>query len=107
MKSRNRGDRFVADTSLYKQGKCQPGSHIPIVSEEQTKKEKSGIVIIFPWNIRDVISTKLHYVSELKGKYVPFIPEFKMTGRNLSLYKIEEEQVFESERSVIDNRMGI
>jgi len=47
MKSRNHGDIFVADTSLYKQGNCQTGSHVPIVSDEQIKKEKPGTVTFF------------------------------------------------------------
>jgi len=65
---------FVADVSPYKQGKYLPGSHIPIVNEEEIKKDKPGYVLILPWNIKEEIMAQLDYIRAWEGKFVVPIP---------------------------------
>jgi SAM-dependent methyltransferase len=65
---------FVVDASPIKQNKLLPGSHIPIVSEEVLRIEKPDYVLIFPWNIRDEISTQISYIKDWGGKFVVAIP---------------------------------
>ncbi|SFF18156.1 class I SAM-dependent methyltransferase [Thermoflexibacter ruber] len=69
---------FVADKSPYKQGKYLPGSHIPVVSEEELKAEKPDFVVIFPWNIQKEIEEQLSYIRSWNGKFVVAIPELKI-----------------------------
>ncbi len=65
---------FVVDASPYKIGKFLPGSHIPVVKEEEIKTEKPDYVIILPWNLKDEISNQLDYIRDWGGKFVVFIP---------------------------------
>ena len=67
--------KFVVDTSPYKQHKYLPGSHIPVVDEENIKEFKPDFVIILPWNIKKEISEQLSYIKDWGGKFVIFIPE--------------------------------
>lgn len=70
--------RFVVDASPHKQGKFLPGSHIPVVAEEEIEKTKPDYVIILPWNIKDEITSQLSYIQEWEGKFVVPIPEIKI-----------------------------
>ncbi len=67
--------QFVVDASPFKQGKYLPGSHIPIVTEEQIKKYKPDFVVIFPWNIKKEIEEQLTYIRDWGGKFVIAVPE--------------------------------
>ena len=69
---------FVVDASPYKQGKYLPGSHIPVVAEEEIKKTKPDYVLILPWNIKDEITGQLSYIREWEGKFVVPIPEIRI-----------------------------
>jgi len=65
---------YVVDASPFKQGRYMPGSHIPITSEERIRNEKPDFIIIFPWNIKDEVTTQLAYVREWGAKFVVAIP---------------------------------
>jgi cyclopropane fatty-acyl-phospholipid synthase-like methyltransferase len=69
---------FVVDVSPHKQGKYLPGSHIPIVSEQEICEEKPDIIVVLPWNIADEISEQLSYVKKWSCKFVLAIPELKI-----------------------------
>ena len=53
---------FVVDASPHKQGKFLPGSHIPVVREEEIRKVKPDYLIILPWNIQEEIIDQLSYI---------------------------------------------
>ena len=55
-----------------------PGSHIPVVSEGVLKLEKPDYVIIFPWNIKEEISTQIRYIKDWGGKFVVAIPNLEI-----------------------------
>ena len=42
---------IICDAAPSKQGKFMPGSHIPIVSQEELAKANPDYVLILPWNI--------------------------------------------------------
>ncbi len=69
---------FVVDKAPLKIGKYLPGSHIPIVTEENIKELKPDFVIIFSWNIKDEIINQLEYIKEWNGKFVVAIPELEI-----------------------------
>lgn len=75
---RNDVINFVVDASPHKQGKFLPGSHIPIVNEEEIKKNKPDFIIIFPWNIKEEIINQLNYIREWGGQFVISIPKFQI-----------------------------
>lgn len=69
---------FVVDASPYKQGKYLPGSHIPVVNEEEIKKHKPDYVLIMPWNIKNEIIHQLEYIRQWGGKFVTAVPGLKI-----------------------------
>lgn len=69
---------FVVDASPYKQGKFLPGSHIPIVTEDELKKFKPDFILIFPWNLKEEIVNQLSYVREWGGQFVISIPSLEI-----------------------------
>ena len=70
---------FVVDASPHKQGMFLPGSHIPVVKEEEITRLKPDYVIILPWNIKNEITEQLSYIREWDGKFVVAVPEIKVT----------------------------
>ncbi len=70
---------FIVDASTYKQGRFAPASHIPIVAEEELRKQKPDFVIILPWNLEAEITQQIAYIREWGGKFVVPIPTLKIT----------------------------
>ena len=70
--------KFVVDISPYKQGRFLPGSHIPIVTEDEIKEYKPDFVVILPWNIKNEIIEQLRYVREWGAKFVIAIPNLEI-----------------------------
>ncbi len=66
---------FVVDASPHKQGKCLPGSHIPVVKEDEMMRLKPNYVLILPWNIQDEIMDQLSYIRKWGGEFVTAVPE--------------------------------
>jgi SAM-dependent methyltransferase len=69
---------FVVDKAPLKVGKYLPGSHIPIVMEENIKEMKPDFIVIFPWNIQEEILHQLHYIREWGGQFVVAIPRLEI-----------------------------
>ncbi|OON66055.1 class I SAM-dependent methyltransferase [Hymenobacter sp. CRA2] len=69
---------FVADASPYKQGRCLPGSHIPVVDAERIRGEKPDYVVILPWNLREEIAERLAFIREWGGQFVVAIPALEV-----------------------------
>ncbi|GAI88495.1 unnamed protein product, partial [marine sediment metagenome] len=69
---------YVVDISPYKQGKYLPGSHIPVVGEEEIRKRKPNYVLILPWNIKEEIMEQLSYIRDWGGKFVVGVPKLKV-----------------------------
>lgn len=66
---------FVVDASPYKQGKFLPGSHIPVVNEQEIRKLKPDYVLILPWNLKSEICEQLKYIRDWEGKFVVAVPK--------------------------------
>ena len=65
---------FVVDANPHKQNKYLPASHIPVVNELYLKTSKPDFVIIFPWNLKDEITSQLSYIKDWGGQFVVAIP---------------------------------
>ncbi len=55
-----------------------PGSHIPVVREDEITRWKPDYVIILPWNIKNEISEQLSYIQEWNGRFVVAVPELQI-----------------------------
>ncbi len=73
---------MVADITPSKVGKFLPGSRIPIVSEDELKEFGADYIIIFPWNIKDEIKTRLraNEIAKESCRFVTFIPNMEITA---------------------------
>jgi len=69
---------YVVDKNPAKQGKYMPGSRIPIVNEEQIKRDKPDYVLILPWNLSKEIIQQLQYVRKWGAQFVTAIPELEI-----------------------------
>jgi len=69
---------FVVDASPHKQDKFLPGSHIPVVKEDEIIRSKPDYVLILPWNIKDEITEQLNYIQKWGGMFVVAVPEIKV-----------------------------
>lgn len=72
--------KFVVDASPHKQGMFLPGSHIPVVREDEIIRWKPDFVIILPWNIKNEITEQLSYISQWEGRFVVAVPELQIYG---------------------------
>lgn len=66
---------YVVDASPHKQGKFLPGSRIPVYQSDKIKETLPDYIIIFPWNLKDEITSQLSFIREYGGKFVVNIPE--------------------------------
>jgi hypothetical protein len=69
---------FVADASPHKQGKYLPGSHIPVVPEDEIKRFQPDYVLVLPWNIKDEIMAQLAYIRSWNGRFVLSNPDISV-----------------------------
>ncbi|MDD2714572.1 MAG: class I SAM-dependent methyltransferase [Candidatus Wallbacteria bacterium] len=69
---------YVVDKSPHKIGKFLPGSHIPVMSEDEIRKTKPDLILILPWNLSDEIMSQLGYIGEWEGKFVKPIPKLEV-----------------------------
>jgi SAM-dependent methyltransferase len=69
---------FVVDASPHKQRNFLPGSHIPVVSENELKKRRPDYILILPWNIKEEIINQLNYIRNWNGKFLTAISELNI-----------------------------
>ncbi|OQA32755.1 MAG: hypothetical protein BWY57_01706 [Betaproteobacteria bacterium ADurb.Bin341] len=69
---------YVVDLNPAKQGKCLPGSRIPIVAEDFLKQDKPDFILILPWNLRDEIVAQLDYARAWGGRFVTAVPSLRI-----------------------------
>ncbi len=65
---------YVVDKNPAKQGKCMPGSRIPIVDEAHLKAHQPDHILILPWNLCAEVMAQLAYVREWGGQFVSAVP---------------------------------
>jgi len=68
----------VGDTTPAKIGKFLPGTHIPVISEEEMLSKRPEYVLILPWNWASTIVDKLHCIRGWGGQFVTAIPELRV-----------------------------
>ena len=69
---------FVVDRNPAKQGRCMPGSRIPIVAEDQLKAARPDYVVLLPWNLLPELSEQLAYVRQWGGRFVTAVPQLQV-----------------------------
>ena len=64
---------YVAETNVKKQGFLTPGSHIPIISEEQFLERMPPYALLLSWNYLDFFLTQSNYIRR-GGRFVVPLP---------------------------------
>lgn len=65
---------FVADRSVYKQGRLLPASHIPVVSPDRIFVDRPDLVLILPWNLRNEVTEQLAAIKDWGGRFCTASP---------------------------------
>lgn len=63
----------IAETNTWKQGLLTPGSHIPIVSEEEFLKRMPAYALLLSWNYLDFFLDKSGYIHK-GGRFIVPLP---------------------------------
>ena len=74
----NRYLHYVTDTTLNKQGKFTPGTHIPIVSPEIGFNESVDYAFLGAWNFKKEIINKEKKFLKRGGKFITHVPDVKI-----------------------------
>lgn len=73
--------QFAVERNPDKFGKKTIGTLIPIISEEQARKEKPDYFLVLPWHfLKEFISREADYLKA-GGKFIVPLPEFKVIGK--------------------------
>lgn len=70
---------FVADRNPHKQGRCLPGSRIPVVPPDELVAARPGYVLVLPWNLRSEIVEQLAVARTWGARFVTAVPELVVT----------------------------
>ena len=69
---------FIAEVNPEKFGSFTPGTHIPIISEEEAKKLKPDYFLVFPWHFKSFILEKEKKYRKSGGKFIFPLPEIEI-----------------------------
>jgi hypothetical protein len=73
--------RFIADRSIYKQGKLSPGMHIPIVGSEELAARRPDFALLLVWNFAEEIIVQQQAYLASGGVFVTPVPRLKLTSQ--------------------------
>ena len=65
---------FVTEKSQLKIGRFTPGTHIPVVSDEELIKQKPDYAVLLAWNFATEIMNNLSEFTRGGGKFIIPIP---------------------------------
>lgn len=69
---------FITEKSELKIGRFSPGTHIPVVSDNELLKEMPDYALLLAWNFADEIMNNLSEYRKLGGKFIIPIPHPKI-----------------------------
>lgn len=68
----------IADVNPEKFGRCTPGTHIPIISEEEAKAMKPDYFLVLPWHFKDGILRREKEFLRAGGRFIFPFPEIEI-----------------------------
>ncbi|MDO9326161.1 MAG: class I SAM-dependent methyltransferase [Methanoregula sp.] len=69
---------YIADVNKDKFGCFTPGTHIPIISEEEARAMKPDYFLVFPWHFKHSILEREREFTEAGGKFIFPLPEIEI-----------------------------
>ncbi len=80
----------IAEVNEDKFGHITPGSRIPILSEEEVKKENPDYFIVLPWHFKkSILEKEKEYILNSECKFVFPLPELKIIDKNNLLEELQ------------------
>lgn len=70
----------IADVNEDKFGHVTPGTEIPIISEDEMRKENPEYLVVFPWHFRDGIIEREDVYLQSGGRLIFPLPEIEIVG---------------------------
>lgn len=70
---------FVCDAAVSKQGKCMPGSRIPILPPGVLSDRRPDFLVILPWNIAAEVRKQNASLAALGTRFVTAVPRLEIT----------------------------
>ena len=68
----------IAEVNTEKFGRVTPGSHIPIISEEEARKINPDYFLVLPWHFKDGIIRRERKFLQDGGKFIFPFPEIEI-----------------------------
>ena len=68
----------IAEVNTDKFGRVTPGSHIPIISEQEAKAMKPDYFLVLPWHFKDGILRREKDYLASGGKFIFPFPEIEI-----------------------------
>ena len=68
----------IADVNEDKFGCFTPGTHIPIISEEEARAMKPDYFLVFPWHFKHSVLEREHEFIKQGGKFIFPLPEIEI-----------------------------
>lgn len=69
---------YFSDTTPLKQGKYNPGTHIPVRAYEEFKKDYPNYALLFGWNHAEEIMAKEQAFKAAGGKWIVYVPRVEV-----------------------------
>jgi hypothetical protein len=69
---------YIAEVNKDKFGCYTPGTHIPIISEEEARSMKPDYFLVFPWHFKHYILEREREYIENGGKFIFPLPEIEI-----------------------------
>jgi len=70
----------IGDVNPYKFGRFMPGTHIPIMSEEDVLASAPDYLLILPWHFRETFMIKLEPFLARGGRLIFPLPDIEVVG---------------------------
>jgi methylation protein EvaC len=70
--------QYISDSTREKQGRFTPGSHIPVISHEEMKKNPPDYLVLFAWNHEREILAKERELTSRGVKWIRFVPSVEI-----------------------------
>jgi len=72
---------FIAEVNGDKVGSCTPGTHIPIISEEEARAMKPDYMMVLPWHFKENIIAREQAYLKGGGRLFFPLPELEIVGQ--------------------------
>jgi methylation protein EvaC len=68
----------ISDSTPEKQGRYTPGSHIPVISQEEMRNNPPDYLVLFAWNHEKEILAKERALTNQGVKWIRFVPRIEI-----------------------------